>query len=114
MTWYGFNKVYTKTGDAGETSLVRGVRIAKDHPRVEAYGTTDELNSILGLVRCFNLEKPQSEERDRFEEVLRNIQNRLFDIGSLLATPPDAKRPPAKNCNSAKPTSPGWKPSSIP
>ncbi len=98
------NKVYTKKGDQGETSLVKGVRIAKDHARVEAYGTTDELNSILGLVRCFNQQKPPSEERDRLERILKNIQNRLFDIGSLLATPPGVERPERKYISEANVT----------
>ena len=87
------NKVYTKGGDKGETSLVGGARVPKDHPRVEAYGTMDELNSIIGLVRCFNLKKPQSKARDQFEDILLSIQHRLFDLGSDLATPEDKKNP---------------------
>ena len=86
------NKVYTKTGDAGETSLAYGGRIGKDHPRVQAYGTVDELNSLVGIVRCFNLEKPESVRRDKLETILQTIQQRLFDIGSLLAT--DTKSAP--------------------
>ena len=82
------NKVYTKTGDKGETSLAYGKRISKDHPRVQAYGTVDELNSLMGIVRCFNLEKPASIRRDKLEIILQNIQQRLFDIGSILATDP--------------------------
>ncbi|MFQ5449892.1 MAG: cob(I)yrinic acid a,c-diamide adenosyltransferase [Nitrospinaceae bacterium] len=86
------NKVYTKTGDRGETSLAGGLRVGKDHPRVEAYGTVDELNSLLGIVRGFNQRKPDSEPRDKLEIILRTIQHRLFDIGSLLATAPESQQ----------------------
>ena len=86
------NKVYTKKGDKGETSLAGGHRIAKDHPRVNAYGTIDELNSLVGIVRCFNLQKTASIRRDKFETILQTIQQRLFDIGSILATDPKADR----------------------
>jgi cob(I)alamin adenosyltransferase len=86
------NKVYTKTGDKGETSLAGGHRISKDHPRVNAYGTIDELNSLVGIVRCFNLQKTASKRRDKFETILQTIQQRLFDIGSILATDPKADR----------------------
>lgn len=82
------NKVYTKTGDAGETSLAYGGRVGKDHPRVRTYGTVDELNSLVGVVRCFNLEKSKSVRRDRLETILQTIQQRLFDIGGLLASDP--------------------------
>jgi cob(I)alamin adenosyltransferase len=86
------NKVYTKTGDKGETSLAQGMRISKDHPRVNAYGTVDELNSLVGIVRCFNLQKPNSVRRDKFESILQTVQHRLFDIGSILATDPKSDR----------------------
>ncbi len=86
------NKVYTKAGDKGETSLAYGGRVSKDNLRVEAYGTVDELNSIVGLVRAFNLEKPESERRDKLEIILQTIQQRLFDIGSILATAPEADK----------------------
>lgn len=82
------NKVYTRTGDEGQTRLVGGVEIAKDHPRVEAYGTVDELNSILGIVRNYNKQLPVSVRRDKFEVILQHIQQWLFDLGSELATPP--------------------------
>ncbi len=88
------NRVYTKTGDKGQTSLAGGIRVSKNHPRVEAYGTIDELNSILGLVRFYNQQKESSKRRDKFESILHLIQQRLFDIGSELATPPQAKRGP--------------------
>ena len=80
------NKVYTKTGDSGQTSLVGGERISKDHIRVEAYGTVDELNSFIGMVRSCNAKLSASERRDKLELILNTIQQRLFDLGSILAT----------------------------
>jgi len=71
-------KLYTKTGDHGETSLFSGGRVGKDHPRIEAYGTIDELNSVLGLLLTTPL--PDSAEKQ-----LRAIQSSLFAIGSVLA-----------------------------
>jgi len=83
-------KVYTRTGDNGETALVGGKRVPKDSARIEAYGTIDELNSIVGLARAFNEEKLSEGEAHRFLDlVLRQIQDELFDLGSELATPPD-------------------------
>ena len=83
-------KVYTRTGDKGETALVGGKRVAKDSARIEAYGTIDELNSIVGLARAFNEEKLGEGEAHRFLDlVLRQIQDELFDLGSELATPSD-------------------------
>src|SRR3989337_2301263 len=82
--------VYTRTGDKGETALVGGKRVAKDSPRIEAYGTIDELNSIVGLARAFNDEKVNTSDAHRFlDMVLRQIQDELFDLGSELATPAD-------------------------
>lgn len=83
------NKVYTKKGDKGETSLGGGVRVQKDSSRVEAYGTVDELNSVIGITRYFNLQKEPSVRRDKLELILRSIQQRLFDMGSELATSPE-------------------------
>jgi len=83
-------KVYTRTGDRGETALVGGKRVAKDSLRIEAYGTIDELNSIVGLARVFNEESLDAGEAHRFlDEVLCQIQDELFDLGSELATPPE-------------------------
>jgi cob(I)alamin adenosyltransferase len=83
-------KVYTRTGDKGDTALVGGKRVPKDSPRIEAYGTIDELNSVIGLARVFNEEKLENGEAHRFlDTVLRQIQDELFDLGSELATPPD-------------------------
>lgn len=88
-------RVYTRTGDRGETSLVGGKRVPKDSPRIVAYGAVDELNAVVGLVRVFNAERAASggagAERHRWlDEVLQKVQNQLFDLGSELATPPDA------------------------
>ena len=84
-------RVYTRTGDGGETALVGGRRVAKDAPRIEAYGTIDELNAVLGLARVFNAEQLDRGEKYRWlDEVLRKMQNELFDLGSELATPADA------------------------
>lgn len=80
-------RVYTRTGDKGKTGLAGGQRVPKDHLRIEAYGTVDELNSVVGLVRAFNrpLMKRFPQAR-RLETELHRVQNRLFDIGGLLAT----------------------------
>lgn len=84
-------RVYTRTGDTGETALVGGRRVPKDSPRIEAYGTVDELNAVIGLARVFNAERKKSGRRHRWlDEVLRRLQNELFDLGSELATPDDA------------------------
>ena len=84
-------KVYTRTGDNGTTALVGGKRVAKDSPRIDAYGTIDELNSIVGLARVFNEESRDAGEAHQFlDQVLCRIQDELFDIGSELATPPES------------------------
>jgi cob(I)alamin adenosyltransferase len=85
-------RVYTRTGDRGETALVGGKRVPKDSPRIVAYGTLDELNAVVGLARTFNEERLGEDEHHRWlDEVLRKIQNELFDLGSELATPPEAE-----------------------
>jgi len=88
-------RVYTRTGDGGETALVGGRRVAKDAPRIEAYGTIDELNAVIGLARVFNAENlkgsaKQGKYHRWLDEVFRRIQNQLFDLGSELATPEDS------------------------
>lgn len=83
-------RVYTRSGDSGDTGLVGGTRVPKDASRIEAYGTVDELNSIVGLARVFNAETAAGMARDRLEGILKRVQNELFDLGSELATPPDA------------------------
>jgi cob(I)alamin adenosyltransferase len=88
------NKVYTRTGDRGETALVGGQRVRKDSARIDAYGTIDELNSIVGLARVFNEESLEAGEAHRFlDEVLCRLQDELFDLGSELATPPESFQP---------------------
>ncbi len=83
-------KVYTRTGDKGETGLVGGKRVPKDSLRIDAYGTIDELNSIVGLARAFNEEQLAAGEAHRFlDSILRQVQDELFDLGSQLATPDD-------------------------
>src|SRR5437764_9208936 len=73
-------KIYTRTGDRGETGLFGGGRVSKTHPRVEAYGDVDELNAAIGLARAI-------EPMPRIDEVLVPLQRDLFAIGALLATP---------------------------
>lgn len=75
-------KIYTKTGDNGQTSLVGGTRVSKTELRIEAYGTIDELNSYVGLLR------DQEVNNDR-KDILKEIQDRLFTIGSILASEPE-------------------------
>jgi cob(I)alamin adenosyltransferase len=87
-------RVYTRTGDRGETGLVGGKRVTKDSPRVEAYGAVDELNSIVGLARVFNAESLDAGDAHKLlDEVLCRIQDELFDLGSELATPPEFYKP---------------------
>ncbi len=75
-------KIYTKTGDAGTTSLLGGTRVLKSHERIDAYGTIDELNAFVGLLKD---QKVNAERAD----FLKQIQDRLFTIGSALAADPD-------------------------
>lgn len=75
-------KIYTKTGDKGTTALFGGTRVSKHHLRIESYGTVDELNSYIGLVRDQNI------DTNAIDSLIR-IQNELFTLGSMLATPPE-------------------------
>jgi cob(I)alamin adenosyltransferase len=75
-------KIYTKTGDKGKTSLIGGTKVSKGHLRIEAYGTVDELNSWIGLCCDLTQDEPT-------RTTLREIQDRLFTIGSTLASDPD-------------------------
>jgi len=77
-------KIYTKTGDAGETGLFGGPRVRKDHARIEAFGTVDELNSELGMIRSLGV-APEA------DVLLRRVQGELFDLGAQLATPTAAE-----------------------
>jgi len=78
-------KIYTKTGDKGQTSLIGGTRVPKHHIRIEAYGTVDELNSYIGLVRDQQID-------EHSKKILIEIQDRLFTIGSTLASDPEKSR----------------------
>jgi cob(I)alamin adenosyltransferase len=75
-------KIYTKTGDKGTTALFGGTRVAKHHIRIESYGTVDELNSHIGLIR-------DQEIDTKSKEILVHIQDRLFTLGAILATDPE-------------------------
>ncbi|MHC5201208.1 cob(I)yrinic acid a,c-diamide adenosyltransferase [Myroides sp. LJL119] len=75
-------KVYTKTGDKGTTALFGGTRVAKNHIRIESYGTLDELNSYIGLIRDQDIDS-------QYKQVLIHIQDHLFIAGAILATPVD-------------------------
>lgn len=75
-------KVYTKTGDKGTTALFGGTRVPKHHIRIESYGTVDELNSHIGLIR-------DQDMNPLYQKVLIEIQDRLFTVGAILATPPE-------------------------
>jgi len=86
-------KIYTKKGDNGQTSLLGGTRVSKSHIRIEAYGTVDELNSHIGVIK-------DSQKDSQINKALLNIQNCLFTVGSILASDPDkakAKIPDLKN-----------------
>jgi cob(I)alamin adenosyltransferase len=78
-------KIYTKTGDKGFTSLIGGTRVPKHHLRIESYGTVDELNSYVGLIRDQDIAVHD-------KQVLKEIQDRLFTIGSSLASDPEKSR----------------------
>ena len=81
-------KIYTKTGDDGSTGVFGGPRLSKDAPRIEAYGTVDELNAVLGMARA-------SQPPPLLDPVLERLQNELFDLGAELATPqPEKMRVP--------------------
>ena len=75
-------KIYTKTGDEGKTSLIGGTKVSKSDLRIESYGTIDELNSFIGMVSDYVQDEP-------VKKVLKEIQDRLFTIGSSLACDPD-------------------------
>ena len=77
-------KIYTKTGDKGQTSLIGGTRVPKYHPRIEAYGTVDELKSYIGIIRDHDIANDS-------KELLLEVQDRLFTIESQLAHDPDTK-----------------------
>lgn len=80
------NRIYTKVGDKGETSLVGGQRISKDELRIECYGTVDELNSHVGLACCTAQEDARTHD---LGHILLRVQHELFNLGSILATLPE-------------------------
>ena len=84
------NRVYTRQGDTGDTSLAGGQRVAKDSRRIEAYGTVDELNSFVGLARDTVANDPAVA---MLSEILLRIQHELFNLGSILATLPEDVHP---------------------
>ncbi len=81
------NRVYTRRGDSGQTSLAGGQRVPKNDLRIEAYGTVDELNSFIGLARESARELPE------LDAILRRVQHELFNLGSILATLPEDVHP---------------------
>lgn len=80
-------RIYTRTGDDGTTGLIGGHRVSKDNPRVEAYGSVDELNAHIGLALAY------LHSHEAFRDILQSVQNTLFVIGSELATPASRKPP---------------------
>eukprot|EP01012_Entosiphon_sulcatum_P048451 TRINITY_DN66938_c0_g1_i1.p1 TRINITY_DN66938_c0_g1~~TRINITY_DN66938_c0_g1_i1.p1 ORF type:complete len:183 (+),score=28.91 TRINITY_DN66938_c0_g1_i1:313-861(+) len=78
-------KIYTKTGDKGQTSLIGGTRVPKYHLRIETYGTVDELNSYIGLIMCQDIEAHD-------QQLLKEIQDRLFTVGASLAADPEKSK----------------------
>jgi cob(I)alamin adenosyltransferase len=88
------NRVYTRHGDQGQTSLAGGQRVPKDGPRIEAYGAVDELNAFIGVARA-TLERETSAcpSLGRLEPILLRVQHELFNLGSILATLPEDVHP---------------------
>lgn len=84
------SRIYTRSGDKGETSLASGDRVTKDHPRLEAYGTSDELCCLIGRLRTQDVRKADQ---------LAEIQDRLFDLGTMLATSPGKEWPGMSKLN---------------
>lgn len=78
-------KIYTKTGDKGQTSLIGGTRVPKYHLRIETYGTVDELNSYIGLIMCQDID-------NHYKQLLKEIQDRLFTVGASLAADPEKSK----------------------
>jgi cob(I)alamin adenosyltransferase len=83
------SRIYTKTGDQGDTALGDGSRVPKDHARIAAYGSVDELNAVLGLLIASQVDLPEA-------DLLRSIQNDLFDVGADLAVPQPNNETPGK------------------
>lgn len=101
-------RVYTRVGDRGTTRLVGGGEVAKDHPRIEAYGTVDELNAVVGILRHHN-RGVDSDAARVIDERLERVQHDLFDVGSDLATPAEARWPGMRRVGDAEVTRlEGW------
>lgn len=86
---FKIDKVYTKSGDKGETGLVGGSRVPKDSLRIESYGTVDELNSVVGMIRTHAAGLDNASLRDELLGDAARIQQQLFNLGSELACPPE-------------------------
>jgi cob(I)alamin adenosyltransferase len=84
-------RVYTRTGDRGTSQLVGGEHRSKADPRIEAYGTVDELNAVLGVVRAIGLPGLPEAARTDLDEILGEVQDDLFNVGTDLATPAEAR-----------------------
>ena len=82
------NRIYTRTGDKGDTALGSGIRVSKSHLRIQAYGTVDETNAVLGIVRLHT----NTEAFSKLDTMLARIQNELFDLGADLCIPDDGKK----------------------
>lgn len=96
------NRIYTRMGDAGETRLVGGQRIAKDDLRIECYGTVDELNAFAGAARATAEHSAQRVELlGKFAAMLKRVQHELFNLGSILATLPEDVHPKQPRVTSA-------------
>jgi len=88
------NRIYTRLGDAGETSLAGGQRVGKDSPRIEAYGTVDELNAVVGIANVSCQEQSGQDPRvGLLAAIVRRVQHELFNLGSILATKPEDVHP---------------------
>jgi len=88
------NRIYTKRGDAGETSLAGGQRVGKDSPRIDAYGTVDELNAFVGLAHLSCEEQAEQDlHMGLLAGIMRRVQHELFNLGSILATKPEDVHP---------------------
>ncbi|MBI2718659.1 MAG: cob(I)yrinic acid a,c-diamide adenosyltransferase [Rhizobiales bacterium] len=83
------NRIYTRTGDTGETSLGTGIRVSKAHRRIHAYGTVDETNAAIGVVRLYT----RTAEFAALDTMLARIQNELFDLGADLCVPEGSQKP---------------------
>lgn len=96
------NRIYTRIGDAGETRLVGGQRIAKDNLRIECYGTVDELNAFVGAARATAEQAAgRVEPLNKFAAILKRVQHELFNLGSILATLPEDVHPKQPRVTSA-------------